>query len=134
MARTEHLYTNPTITANGTRTGSAIDVPAETKSISMESLFVVGSGGGTEKVYLQSTLDGTTWYDISQHAFTTASANKVSLVTTAASITATAVTDGVLSDNTNAGIFGKQIRIKEISASTVYGGTTTLDVYVQFNQ
>lgn len=94
--------------------------------------FVYGSGGTTAKVWIQTSYDGgTSWNDIINFAYTTASATKVSAVTAyiAPAAQAGAQTDATLADNTIIqGLLGDRIRAKLTTTGT-YGGSTTLSVY-----
>lgn len=91
-----------------------------------ESIFTYGSGGTTAKFWLQTTLDGSTWIDISNHAFTTATASKVSALQTSVALTAgTTPGDAALADNTIVnGLFGSAFRLKYTTTGTYAGGTT----------
>jgi hypothetical protein len=97
-----------------------------------EGQFTYGSGGATVNVYIQTSLDrGATWVDIINFNWTTASAKKISRVTTfqaGSATTAVVPTDGSLTANTIAdGILGDQFRVKYVTTGT-YAGSSTLQV------
>lgn len=122
---------------------TAIAAPGETQGtlsgmgvadqIVMSSVFDYGSGGTTAKAWLQTSLDnGATWVDVASHAFTTADATKVSILSAnvAPASQAFAPSDGALADNTVVnGALGDRYRVKVITTGT-YGGSTTLNVHV----
>lgn len=64
------------------------------------------------------------------HAFTTSTAKKVSSVKQGIALAAAIVTtDGSITDDTiKDGMFGDRVRVKLISASTVYTGATLINV------
>lgn len=110
---------------------STIDFLSAVSSISVEAIFTYGSAGTTVKAWLQTSLDGgTTWFDIANFAFTTASASKLSAITTHIAPVAQAATptDATLADNTiNQGILGDRFRIKLTTTGT-YATSTTLKI------
>jgi hypothetical protein len=72
-----------------------------------------------------------TWIDIMNFHLTTAALTKVSVVTTAIAPAAQAAapTDGTMSSNTVLnGVLGSQVRVKLITASTVYSGLTSIQI------
>lgn len=97
-------------------------------TVAVESIFVYGSGGTTAKVWVQTSLDnGATWFDIVSHAFTTASASKVSACSNRIAPASQGFTpgDGALADNTIIqGVFGELFRAKLTTTGTYAGGTT----------
>jgi hypothetical protein len=117
-----------TITAAATTTSEVMSlgqIPAA-QAISVQAVFVYGSGGTTAKAYVQTSLDnGVTWIDVASFAFATATATKVSAVNIYTAVAAAVTpTDGTLTDNTIlSGIFGDRLRVKLITAGT-YAGTT----------
>ena len=84
-----------------------------------------GSGGTDCTVYVQTTLDGTNWFDIACFAFTTSSASRLvnlSGLTPVSSLYTP--TDGALSDNTvKDGLLGHRFRVKVTSTGT-YANTS----------
>ena len=128
------LLSQTTIAGNGTTTGDSVRI-GNAKSLTVESVFLYGAGGGTCKVYVQTTLDGTVWIDVAQHAFTTAAATKVSAVTCYIAPAAQALTpgDAALTDNTIIqGVLGDSVRVKVVSAGTVYSGATSIAVHAVY--
>ena len=114
--------------------GSVLSVPADCTSLTIESSLTYGSGGTSAKAYVQTSLDGgSNFIDIMCFAFTTASLRKVLNVTRSTAVTADVIpTVGSMTDDTSiSGIIGDVIRVQFVSASTVYSGTTTLDMFVQ---
>ena len=114
--------------------GRVLSVPHDCTSITIEANFVRGSGGGTAKAYVQTSLDGgSNFIDIMCFAFATSSSRKVLNVTRSTAVTADVIpTVGSMTDDTSiSGIIGDVIRVQFVSASTVYSGTTTLDMFVQ---
>lgn len=95
-------------------------------AVTIEANFAYGSGGTTCKAWVQTSFDGgTTWRDIAEFDFTTATrvavANLSGLlskaVTAYAALTSEGVTDGVLGD---------RLRVKVTSTGTYVN--TTLSV------
>src|SRR5262245_56043463 len=107
--------------------GSYPELQAPT-SISLLAIFTYGSGGTTAKAWVQTSMDnGTTWFDIANFAFTTASATKLSSITAniAPATQGATPTDGSLADNTiNQGVLGNRYRVKLTTTGTYAGGTT----------
>lgn len=122
---------------------AAISSPGETQAViaglgnvdqvTLQSVFLYGSGGTTVKAWLQTTFDnGATWVDVASHAFTTSAATKISSVYAgiAPASQAFAPTDGAMTDNTVVnGVLGDQFRVKVITTGT-YAGLTSLNVWV----
>lgn len=105
------------------------DVLRAPSAITCFATFVYGAGGTTVKAWVQTSLDnGTTWFDIINFAFTTASLNKVAAVNTYLAATHATPTDASLADNTvNNGLLGTHYRVKITSTGT-YTGTNTLKI------
>jgi len=110
-------------------------VPYDGKLLTVESQFTYGSSGTTAKLYVQTSLDdGDSWFDIACHAFTTATAKKISAVcrAVAPASQAFAPTDGTLADDTVVnGVLGDRIRVKLVVVGTY--ASTSLRVDVVFN-
>jgi hypothetical protein len=88
--------------------------------------FVYGSGGTSGKVWLQTSLDGSSWIDVANMTFTTASKSRI-MNLSADTVIATpyTVTDGTLADDTvKDGIIGGVYRTKLTTIGTYAGGTT----------
>lgn len=120
-----------TTALTGTTPGTTYTKLGGLNYLVVESIFTYGSGGTTAKVWIQTSFDGgTTWCDIASHAFTTATASKMSALTTAIApaTQAQAPTDATLADNTvNNGLLGDRVRMK-ITTTGTYGGSTTLKI------
>lgn len=97
----------------------------------VQSTFVYGAGGTTLKVWIQTSFDhGTTWLDIMNFAYTTASATKISSVRNLTAVApALAPTSGVLGDDLILdGVLGGGLRALYTSTGT-YSGLTHLTVH-----
>jgi|10_taG_2_1085330.scaffolds.fasta_scaffold71801_2 hypothetical protein len=113
--------------------GSVLSVPADCTSLTIESSLTYGSGGTSAKAYVQTSLDGgSNFIDIMCFAFTTTGLRKVLNVTRSTAVTADVIpTVGSITDDTSiSGIIGDIIRIQVVTTGT-YGGSTTLDMFVQ---
>jgi hypothetical protein len=130
------LLTSTTITAavSGIVAGTTTRVPLlqGANYLTVLSKFTYGSGGTTAKFWVQTSLDGgVTWFDIVNHAYTTATASKVSSVTSyiAPASQGFAPSDAALADNTIIqGVIGDRFRVKYTTTGT-YGGGTTIAIY-----
>ena len=125
------------LAANGTFVSDIIAIPRDISTLIAQATFVRAAGGGTCDVFLQTSIDrGNTWVDIAQWAFTTSSATKIHGVRAYIALAANYTpTDGALSDNTiKDGLMGDRVRIKTVTAGTVYSGSSTLDVDYVVNQ
>ena len=113
-------------TAVSGSTGDVFSGFSGLSSVIFQAKFVYGSGGTTAKFWVQTSFDrGTTWCDVMNFAFTTASATKVGAAI-AAGVTPVAPTDATLADNTvNAGFLGERFRIKYTTTGT-YAGSTSI--------
>ncbi len=93
------------------------------QAVTVTAAFSYGSAGTTAVVVIQTSLDGgTTWYDVANFAFTTASATKyVNL----SGFTAKAVTSysALTSDTVNDGLIGDRLRAV-ITTTGTYANTT----------
>lgn len=93
---------------------------------SIEVRLQYGSGGTTIDHYVQTSLDqGSTWLDVAQAHFTTASATKVFNLSALTPVTPpVSPGDGTLAANTaQDGVIGPRWRTKTVVAGT-YAGTT----------
>lgn len=98
--------------------------------LAVEAQLVVGGGGTTVDVYVQTSLDlGVTWLDIMNLHFTTSSLVLVSAVSSNIALAAAVTpTDGSIANGTILnGLLGDRFRVKWKSAGT-YTATTTLVV------
>lgn len=95
------------------------------KSLSLFANFVYGSGAAvTAKARVQTSFDGTTWFDIACFSFTTASVMKAANISSNLAFALAAVTDGALADDTAISVLGTHLRVKLTSTGTYAGGTT----------
>jgi hypothetical protein len=119
--------------AEAAQLGPVISMPTDpstTRTLTVEAVFLYGSGGTTVKAWVQTSLDnGVTWVDIMNFAFTTAAASKVSKTSLSAVLAAGVTpTDGTMADNTILdGLLGDRVRVKWTSTGT-YAGATSLKV------
>jgi hypothetical protein len=137
-ASATNLLTATITTAQTGATGTAVQTKDwAPENVSVQCNFVYGSGGTTADVYIQTSLDGgTTWTDLAECSFATASARKVYNVSGLTGGTAAlTATDGALASNTAMaqGIMGNRWRTKLVTVGT-YAGGTTLNVDVQFGR
>lgn len=111
-------------------TGVSAGSPAA-GSATIQTNLVYGSGGTTFSVWVQTSIDGTTWIDVANMSGTTASLNRIQVVSSRTPITTPyAPLDGTLTANTvHDGIIGPLWRTKLTTTGT-YGGSTTLTVDV----
>lgn len=96
----------------------------------VQCTFTYGSGGTSADAWVQTSFDGgTTWTDVANCHFTTASARSLYNLSSATAVTtAYTPTDGSLSANTaKDGLIGPLWRVKYTTAGT-YGATTTLRI------
>lgn len=101
------------------------------RNLAIQANFVYGSGGTSVDAYVQTSLDGgSTWIDIAQFHFTTASARKiVNLSSFTAETSQVTPTDGAMTANTaQDGVLGSQLRVKYQSAGTYAATTLQIDI------
>ena len=125
-----NLLTLSPTSAISTTTTPVIKLPAQPRNLTAQAAFVYGSGGTSFDFWLQVSLDqGTTWTDVANFHFTTASArNGVNL--NAQSTVVTALLDGALAANTvQDGILAPMVRGKYSSAGTYTTTTITVDIH-----
>jgi hypothetical protein len=106
-----------------------VDAPS---SIAVQANFTYGSGGTSVDAYLQTSLDGgSTWIDIAQFHFTTASARFAYNLNSQTPVTTEYTpTDGTLTANTaKDGFVGPLYQVKLASTGT-YAGNTSLRIDV----
>lgn len=119
------------VTTAATVTTTPTTLLSGMKYLVAEAQFVYGSGGSSLKAYVQTSLDqGVTWIDVMSFAFTTATASKVSAVSSTVALAAAVTpTDGSLTDNTILnGLLGDQVRVKYVSLGTYAATTFQLDL------
>jgi hypothetical protein len=87
--------------------------------------FAYGSGGTSGKVYVQTSLDGTTWVDLVCMTFLTASKSRFHNVGRTSITTPYIATDGTLADDSvKDGVLSLILRTKLTTLGTYAGGTT----------
>jgi len=99
--------------------------------VTMQAVFLYGSGGTNVTAYVQTTFDGgVTWVDIASFQFTLAAATKLQSVRAATAVAADYTpTDGTLAANTiKDGLLGEQLRVKYTTTGT-YAGATSLAIF-----
>jgi hypothetical protein len=97
------------------------------QNIALQANFAFGSGGTTATVWVQTSFDaGSTWIDVANFSFTTASAQAVFNLSGLTPVTTQyAATDGTLASNTaKDGLIGSLWRTKLTTVGTYAGGTT----------
>ena len=96
----------------------------------VEADFTYGSAGTTVDVFIQTTFDGTNWFDIMNFAFATTTARSAMAVVRGNVATPATLTDGTMTNDTSqAGLLGDQIRVKLLTIGT-YATATTLSIRV----
>lgn len=121
------------ISVAGTFLGPEVPVPAQGQALAFESKFVYGAGGTSVNVYLQSSLDGgTTWTDIANSSFATATASKAGAVSRegpAAGTPGATPTDGsIAADSVISGVLGDRVRAKVVVVGTYTGSSLLVTV------
>ena len=88
--------------------------------------FSYGTGGTSFDAWLQSSVDGSSWYDIANfHATTASMLRLINLSNLTPVLTAVTPGDGVLAANTAIdGIIGSKLRVKYTSVGTYATGTS----------
>lgn len=126
MANVARTVANFNITTAGTQVSDAFKLAPGIEHLTLWMAFDRGSSGGTSaKFYLQTTLDGTNWFDIACFAFTTTTANRALSILREKQATPVTPTDGTLTDNTQVGgLFGQSYRVKCVSVGTYVGPAT----------
>jgi hypothetical protein len=120
------------ITAAGTYTSDAVSDLGAVKEAHLQCIFAYGSGGTTVDAYVQTSIDGTNFYDIACFAHAQTSLARTMCCIGAGVLTPVALTDGTLTDDTAInGRLGTLFRVKYIVAGT-YAGNTTLAVRAAF--
>jgi hypothetical protein len=97
-----------------------------TESLTLQAVITVAGGGTTAKAWVQTSFDGgTTWCDIANFAFTTATAQRLYHLTAAAVTSIATPTDGTLADNTAVnGLVGAVVRVKLTTTGTYTGASS----------
>lgn len=101
----------------------------QTRGVILQADFVYGSGGTTLKAWIQSTIDGTNWYDVACFAFLLASKRRIFNLTARTPVASIATPgDAALADDTSVdGLLGSALRVKYTSTGT-YAGSSTLTI------
>ena len=115
------------ITTAGTTICTPVTGLTGMQALLVSLIFLYGSGTGTLKAYLQSSVDGQAWDDIACLSVTNASATKrwnfSALTPVIAPVTPT---DGAMADNTaQDGMLGTMVRLKVVVTGS-YSGNTVL--------
>ena len=99
-------------------------------SLMVQVDFVYGSGGTSGKVWLQTSIDGTSWCDIANMTFTTASKSRIMTLSADTPITTPyAPTDGTLADDTvKDGIIGEIYRCKYTTVGTYAASSLSVQI------
>lgn len=107
----------------------AIVLPKAPKALVVQFNFTYGSSGTTVLAHLETSLDnGTTWIEIAEAAFTTASARKGYNLSALTPVTTVYdMTTALASNASKDGILGDQFRVKLTTTGT-YAGSTTIAV------
>ncbi len=125
------------ITATHNRQGQAVAYVADLEgalSLTIEAELDYGSGGGTLKVYVQTSLDqGATWMDIANLAFAQADAKKVINVSALTPKTTPATPgDATLADNTCIdGVLGDRVRVKAVASAAYVDSQLSVGMIVR---
>jgi hypothetical protein len=100
------------------------------ESLTLLAKFTYGSGGTNATAYVQTSLDGgSTWVDIANFQFTTATATRAYHLTAAAVTSIATPTEGTLTANTAVnGFLGSLYRVKLTTTGT-YAGSTSLVIF-----
>ncbi len=118
------------VTSDGTAVSDAATDFGKITALNIQCKFTAGSGGTSFKVYLQTRVDGSNWYDIACFAYTNADAVQYQSVNAqAAVLTPVALTDGALADNTAvSGFIGDALRVKHVTTGTYTGAAVVVAV------
>lgn len=132
MANESRQVASFSITTAGTQVSEAFKLKPGTAHITAYANFNRGSSGGTSaKAYLQTTVDGTNWFDIMSFAFTTTTAARLLAVAQEKNASVVTPSDAALTDGTAvSGLFGESYRVKLASVGTYVGpATLTIDIF-----
>jgi hypothetical protein len=114
-----------TTTLTGYVGDAIIDLSGMT-AVTLVAKLAYGSGGTSIAAKVQTTLDGTVWFDVARFDFTTSGgtlyANLSGLTAKASAAYAALSAEGV-----NDGLLGDRLRASITSVGT-YAGSTTLDI------
>jgi hypothetical protein len=121
------LPTTTLTTADAAGLGTAATELTGMVSLSVQAVFVYGSGGTSATFYVQTSLDaGTTWFDIMCFAFTTSSATAIHSVRAQTAVTAnyTPTAKALTANTIKDGLLGCCVRLAYSTVGTYAGGTT----------
>ena len=123
-----------TTAVTGSTTAAVSGFGAPT-SMSVEGRFAyVASAATSADVYVQTTIDGSNWFDVANFHWTTASAWALSNAVTGTSVPNVALGSGVLASNTvQGGALTNQYRCYITTAGTYGSGTNiTVNIYPRY--
>jgi hypothetical protein len=127
-----NLYSGTITTALTADVGTEQIVPDGCTGLVLQYNMFVGGGGTDLTAWVQCSIDGSNWVDVSAFNATTSSLRKVSAVQGALAHTHATPTDGALADNTDIdGWIGSKIRVKVTSTGT-YTTASTFNVHCRF--
>jgi hypothetical protein len=121
------LLSIPVTTAQAAQLGAVFEfVAGDPRNLCVQGNFTYGSGGTSADAWVQTSVDGgTTWTDVCNFHFTTASARFLFNLSSLTPVTTEYTpTDGTLAANTaKDGIVGSRLRVKYTTVGTYAGGT-----------
>lgn len=121
------LLPQTTIAAAGTYTSQVVDFGGQVPRLLTAIInFLYGAGGTTVNVYLQTSFDGVTFYDvISYTQITTAASKQLWSIGVPAATQTASLTDGTMTAGTGrTGVIGRYWRLKYIVVGTYTGATS----------
>lgn len=100
------------------------------ESLGLHAIFTRAGGGTTAKAWIQTSFDnGTSWFDIANFAFTTATAQRLFNLTNDSVTSIATPGDGALADNTAVnGFLGPIFRVKYSTTGT-YTGASSFQIF-----
>jgi hypothetical protein len=102
-----------------------VGVDARPSSLVLYVKFVRAAGGTTAKAWVQTTVDGTNWFDIACFSYTTTDAQRMCTLTDVAVTTIATPADGTTADNTVVnGFLGSAFRVKLTTTGTYSGASS----------
>lgn len=124
-----------TITTAATATGNTLKLreisAGNLQGVLFAAVFTYGSGGTNVNTFIQTSFDGTVWFDVATFAtWTTSSAKGIAAISAATTATTSSASgDGTLAASTVLpGALGPLWRAKVVSTGT-YATNTTLTIY-----
>jgi hypothetical protein len=134
-ARASNLCNVGITTAVTGSTTAAVSGFGAPTSMSVEGRFTyVASAATSADVYIQTTIDGSNWFDVANFHWTTASAWVLSNVITSAAVANTSLGSGTLSSNTApGGTLTNQYRCYITTVGTYGSGSNvTVNIYPRY--